>query len=145
MKTVLAPAAVKLAAQKDPTPQEKPEVIPEDVSGLGIAADSGKVTNPYFGITRSAPPAHGGPRLGAIVNYVLADGRTVRPAIVVAISPTNDRMLNLHVFLDGKNDITARGAGTGFETISEWRTGVKPTPKLVDDQGYFPHGAGTWH
>jgi hypothetical protein len=80
---------------------------------------------------------------GRMVHFVLPDGKTHRPAIVVRVwDTTTNGLVNLQVFLDGTNDridktnaqwitqeVTARGV--------MWSTSVK-----YDATGKEPH---TWH
>lgn len=45
------------------------------------------------------------PTVGRIVNFVMGDGETIRPAIVVRV--WSDTCINLRAFLDGTNDSQA--------------------------------------
>jgi hypothetical protein len=86
---------------------------------------------------------------GRIVNFVLGN-KEIRPAIVV--KPWSDQCVQLHVFLDGMNDLQHDGTGkcalhamhadgkshydvcgpTGWATSVQYADGAHPIP-------------GTWH
>ncbi len=79
-----------------------------------------------------AAPLPATPKLGEIVHFVMDDGVTIRPAIVVAF--VDDRV-NLQVFVDGSDDGPVRGP-YALGTFVDWKRDVAYSVEYV---------AGTWH
>jgi hypothetical protein len=88
------------------------------------------------------------PWLGETVHYVMPDGVTIRPAMIVAFYDSKGILeANLQVFVDGKNDSQARGPHANA-TLQDWRTDVPYDVGLVDRD--YPELApiypyNTWH
>jgi hypothetical protein len=92
--------------------------------------------------------------LGDVVLYVLPDGATIRPALVVRIGTTDNLgqqrdesndILTLHIFYDDQNDRQARGAHADG-TISDWKRNIPYDPGMesveVSPSVWTPN---TWH
>jgi hypothetical protein len=82
-----------------------------------------------------------------IVQYVMADGVTIRPAIIVAWELAAGRLkFNLQVFVDGQfDDAKVRGAHANA-TLQDWKIGVPydgGTPDLQTGENFY--APGTWH
>ena len=83
-------------------------------------------------------------RVGDWVNYVMADGVTIRPALVTAFffdKTRNELKANLQVFVDGSNDNDIRGPHANA-TLTDWKTSVLFMGTEDPEYGFF---AGTWH
>lgn len=88
-------------------------------------------------------PAAPHPTPGRIVMYVMPNGTTLRPAIVVVADGTS-MICNMQVFTDGAHDQELMGDDEPQDIV--WRAGVtyyEPTAGMRS--GFFPHIKGTWH
>jgi hypothetical protein len=85
--------------------------------------------------------------LGDIVLYVMADGVTLRPAIVVSfIFTATETKADLQVFVDGQfDDAKIRGAHANA-TLQDWKVNVINDEGSVDPKtGEIVFAVNTWH
>lgn len=85
------------------------------------------------------------PTLGRIVLYAFLDKKGMmiveRPAEIVAVWPENTHGVNLHVKLDGTNDLFLEGVTTDdCKRLAFWATSIAP----ADDQGTPQAGRWRW-
>jgi hypothetical protein len=78
--------------------------------------------------------------IGRIVHFIMPDGNH-RPAIVVEDWKGKDDHINLQVFLDGDNDLSAPHHERQYG--SAWRTSVKYAPAKKNEPGTFHWPEGT--
>ena len=94
-----------------------------------------------------APTTIKQPELGDIVLYVMADGVTLRPGIVVAFETHSKEMkVDLQVFVDGQfDDANVRGAHANA-TLQDWRTFIPYDGGRTDEEnGERFYAPKTWH
>ena len=108
-----------------------------------------KKPNPTVDPVLVAPAVSRLPAVGDTVHYVMADGVTIRPAIIVAfVAECNEKWTaGLQVFVDGSHDDASVRGPHANATLQDWKPEAPYDPGKWDDETtrdliYAPK---TWH
>jgi len=122
----------------DPSPFNQPHLSPAPSPAIPPPAAHPHPEPPH--------PAENSPQPvtpGRAVHYVLRQGRNagqVRPAVVIVVHEQDPSSVNLHVLLDGSNDVDCE-FGASFLQLVGWATSARYASGNPD--GTFT--PGTWH